>query len=119
MSYLDTYLGQLDPALSDPAVMELAINADGAIWLERSGQIHMTPSTLQPLPPRSVRDLAAQIANSTSNTFTEAAPLVSAAVRYRDLMLRCQVVGMRLPSARRGCRARQARRATGRSHWPR
>ena len=31
MSYLDTYLGQLDAALSDPAVMELAINADGSI----------------------------------------------------------------------------------------
>ena len=85
MSYLDTYLGQLDAALSDPAVMELAINADGTIWVERSGQIHMGPSELAPLPARSVRDLAAQIANSTSNTFTEAAPLVSAAVRYRDV----------------------------------
>ena len=93
MSYLDTYLGQLDAALADPAVMELAINADGAIWVERSGQIHMGPSGLASLPARSVRDLAAQIANSTANTFTEAAPLVSAAVRYRDLMLRCQVVG--------------------------
>lgn len=93
MSYLDTYLGQLDAALSDPAVMELAINADGSIWLERAGQIHMTPSGLAALPARSVRDLASQIANSTSNTFTETAPLVSAAVRYRDLMLRCQVVG--------------------------
>ena len=93
MSYLATYLGQLDAALSDPAVMELAINADGSIWLERSGQMHMSPGNLPPLPPRSVRDLAAQIANSTSNPFTEAAPLVSAAVRYRDLMLRCQVVG--------------------------
>ena len=93
MSYLDTYLGQLDAALSDPAVMELAINADGSIWLERAGQIHMTPSGLAALPARSVRDLASQIANSTSNTFTEVAPLVSAAVKYRDLMLRCQVVG--------------------------
>ena len=93
MSYLDTYLGQLDAALSDPAVMELAINADGSIWLERAGQIHMTPSGLAALPARSVRDLASQIANSTSNTFTEIAPLVSAAVKYRDLMLRCQVVG--------------------------
>ena len=84
MSYLDTYLGQLDAALSDPAVMELAINSDGSIWLERAGQIHMTPSGLAALPARSVRDLASQIANSTSNTFTETAPLVSAAVRYRD-----------------------------------
>jgi type IV secretion system protein VirB11 len=93
MSYLDTYLGQLDAALSDPAVMELAINADGTIWVERSGQIHMGPSGLAPLAARSVKDLASQIANSTSNTFTETAPLVSAAVRYRDLMLRCQVIG--------------------------
>ena len=93
MSYLDTYLGQLDPILSDPAVMEVAINADGRIWLERGGALHMTPSDLPAVPARSVRDLAAQIANSTSNTFTESAPLVSAAVRYRDLMLRCQVIG--------------------------
>ena len=89
MSYLDTYLGQLDAALSDPAVMELAINADGSIWLERAGQIHMTASSLAALPARAVRDLASQIANSTSNPFTETAPLVSAAVKYRDLMLRC------------------------------
>ena len=93
MSYLDTYLGQLDTALSDPAVMDLAINADGSIWLERTGQIHMTRSGLPVLPARSVRDLASQIANSTSNTFTDSAPLVSAAVKYHDLMLRCQVVG--------------------------
>ena len=93
MSYLDTYLGQLDAALTDPAVMELAINADGAIWVERAGQVHMGPSGIAPLPARAVRDLAAQIANSTANTFTDAAPLVSATVRYRDAMLRCQVVG--------------------------
>ena len=93
MSYLETYLGQLDAALSDPEVMELAINADGMIWVERSGQEHMQPSGLTPLPARAVRDLAAQIANSTANTFTETAPLVSAAVPYGALMLRCQVVG--------------------------
>lgn len=93
MSYLDTYLGRLDAALSDPTVIELAINADGRIWLERAGQIHMSPGDLPALPARQVRDLASQIANSTSNTFTEAAPLVSAAVEYQDLMLRCQLVG--------------------------
>lgn len=93
MSYLDTYLGQLDIALADPTVMELAINADGALWIERAGGVHMTRSDLPPLPARQVRDLAAQIANSTSNTFTESSPLVSAAVPYRELMLRCQVVG--------------------------
>jgi len=93
MSYLDSYLAVLDPLLTDPAVMEIAINADGRIWVERAGAVHMGPCELAPLSARVVRDLGAQIANSTSNTFTEALPLVSAAVRYRDLMLRCQVVG--------------------------
>ena len=55
MSYLDTYLGQLDAGLSNPAVMELAINADGSIWVERAGQIHMTASGLPALPARAVR----------------------------------------------------------------
>ncbi|SOC20377.1 ATPase, T2SS/T4P/T4SS family [Rhodobacter maris] len=93
MSYLDTYLGQLDAALAAPGVMEIAINADGEIWVERAGSTHMMKAGLPPLPAREVRDLAAQIANSTSNTFTESLPLVSAAVRYRNLMLRCQIVG--------------------------
>lgn len=116
MSYLDTYLGQLDPALSDPGVMEIAINADGEIWVERSGTMHMVKAGLPPLPPRQVRDLAAQISNSTSNTFTEALPLVSAAVRYRHLMLRCQIVGSPAVSGGTviGIRVFRARDAEGR-----
>ena len=93
MSYLDTYLQPLDPLLSDPTTIEIAINADGRIWVERQGAVHMAEAGLAPLPPRQVRDLAAQIANTTANSFTETAPLVSASVPYRAAMLRCQVVG--------------------------
>lgn len=93
MSYLATYLGRLDPVIQDPAVIEIAINADGSLWLECAGAVHMAPAPLPPLAPADVRNLAAQIANSTNNRFTEADPLVSAAVEHGGVMLRCQVIG--------------------------
>jgi type IV secretion system protein VirB11 len=93
MSYLATYLGRLDPVLLDPSVIEVAILPDGTVWVERAGDIHMTPAPKSALPREQVRDLAAQIANSTNNRFTEDSPLVSATVSYQGLALRAQIVG--------------------------
>jgi type IV secretion system protein VirB11 len=93
MSYLATYLGRLDPVLLDPSVIEVAILADGTVWVERAGDIYMTPAPKSALPREQVRDLAAQIANSTANRFTETSPLVSATVTYQSLSLRAQIVG--------------------------
>ena len=117
MSYLDTYLQALDPLLSDPATIEIAINADGRIWVERQGAVHMAEAALAPLPTGQVRDLAAQIANTTANSFTETAPLVSATVPYRAAMLRCQVLGSPAVPAGTviGIRVFRPRTAEGRS----
>ena len=93
MSYLATYLSRLDPVIKDPAVIEIAINADGSIWVENAGAVHMSPALLPGLAPADVRNLAAQIANSTNNRFTETDPIVSAAVEHDGVMLRCQVIG--------------------------
>ena len=92
MSYLATYLGRLDPVLLDPTVIEVSILPDGTVWAERTGDIHMTPAPKSALPREQVRDLAAQIANSTNNRFTETSPLVSATVTYQGLSLRAQIV---------------------------
>ena len=93
MSYLATYLSRLDLVIKDSAVIEIAINADGSIWVENAGAVHMSPAPLPPLAPADVRNLAAQIANSTNNRFTETDPIVSAAVEHAGVMLRCQVIG--------------------------
>ncbi|MCU0731785.1 MAG: Flp pilus assembly complex ATPase component TadA [Hyphomonas sp.] len=93
MSYLATYLGRLDPVLLDPTVIEVSILPDGTVWAERAGDIHMAPAPKSAFPREQVRDLAAQIANSTNNRFTETSPLVSATVTYQGLSLRAQIVG--------------------------
>ena len=93
MSYLATYLRRLDPVLLDPTVIEVAINADGAVWTETAGATHMTPAPVPALSRVEVRNLAAQIANSTANRFTETSPIVSAAVAHGGIMLRAQIVG--------------------------
>lgn len=94
MSYLRTYLGRLAPALMDPGLIEIAINADGRVWVERAGAVHMEQATgIDPLSPTEIHDLAQQIANAAHTRFTETAPLVSAAVPFEDALLRAQVAG--------------------------
>ena len=93
MSYLATYLRRLDLVISDPNVIEIAVNADGSVWIETVGAIHMAPAPLPGLSRDEVRNLAAQIANSTNSRFTETSPIVSAAVVHDGVMLRAQIIG--------------------------
>ena len=96
MSYLATYLGRLDPVLLDPSVIEVAILPDGTVWAERAGDVHMAPAPKSALPPQQVRDLAAQIANATSNRFTETSPLVSAMLTPTSPRIRYSIHGNEL-----------------------
>ncbi|REG28204.1 hypothetical protein EQ718_14080 (plasmid) [Paracoccus versutus] len=41
--YLDHYLAKLDGPLTDPATIELAINSDALIWVEKAGAASMKP----------------------------------------------------------------------------
>ena len=100
MSYLATYLRRLDAVILDPSVIEIAVNADGSIWIETAGAVHMTPAPLPGLSRDEVRNLAAQIANSTNSRFTEISPIVSAAVAHQGVMLRAQIIGP--PAAAKG-----------------
>ena len=93
MSYLATYLRRLDPVILDTAVIEIAVNADGSIWIETAGAVHMAPAPLPGLTRDDVRNLAAQIANSTNSRFTEVSPIVSATVAHHGVMLRAQIIG--------------------------
>ena len=36
-------LGPLEPLLADPSISDVLVNADGAVWVERAGSLHLSP----------------------------------------------------------------------------
>lgn len=90
--YLQHYLLPLKALIDDPATIEIAVNADGRVWVERAGSTHMAPAEGVELAPRVVTDLAAQIANAGRLSLTEDNPLVSTTVTAGEVTIRAQVV---------------------------
>lgn len=90
--YLEHKLSFLGDYFDRPNIIEVAINADGTVWLEEAGQAYMTQATEISLPSNLTKDLASQIANQTEISLTDASPLLSASVSYKDLSLRTQAV---------------------------
>ncbi|WP_299593279.1 ATPase, T2SS/T4P/T4SS family [uncultured Tateyamaria sp.] len=98
-SYLATYLDWIGEHLSSPTAIEVAINSNGEIWVENAGSANMVKSD-HSLDPQKVADLAGIIANTSKNKLTDASPIVSAAVEYKGLVLRAQIVAP--PAVARG-----------------
>ncbi|OWJ77170.1 type II secretion system protein E [Haematobacter genomosp. 1] len=91
-SFLEEYLSRLGAALQDERVVELAINPDGAVFLERLGQPHMEPAGVRLDAPVQER-LARAICAEAQAAFSDKAPIISTAVKVRGQNLRAQVVG--------------------------
>lgn len=90
--YLAAYLRPLDALLADPTVIEIALNADGRLWVERAGDTHMREDPDGKLNSDAIRNLAGQIANTANATLTEKSPVVSASIRHAGLDLRAQAM---------------------------
>ena len=82
VGHLETRLQVLRPLLGDEATIEIAINADGRVWVERAGDSHMSLAGII-LPPVEVRDLAGLIANKQRLTLTDNQPAISTTVSTR------------------------------------
>ncbi len=91
-SYLASYLDWIGDHLAAPTAIEVAVNSNGQIWVENAGSSHMTRIEDHQLDPVKVHDLAKIITNSSKNKLSVDAPIVSAAVEYRGLVLRAQIV---------------------------
>lgn len=92
LSHLSAKLEKLDPLLLDPTTIEIALNADGRIWLERVGDTEMKLCDELQLDPQMVDDLARNIANKQNLTLTQAEPKISTSLTYRNVALRCQAI---------------------------
>ena len=91
VGHLETRLGILQPLIGDEATIEIAINADGRVWVERAGDSAMSPSDVT-LSPLAVKDLAGLIANKQRLTLTDSQPAISTTVEVTGAALRCQAI---------------------------
>ena len=91
-SFLATYLGPLEAVLTDPDVVEIAINPDGQVWFEAQGSAHMQRLDGVTFTAAQSRDLATSIAGATQGQISEKKPLVSGKILYADKPIRAQVV---------------------------
>jgi type IV secretion system protein VirB11 len=100
-SFLSTYLRPLRPCLDDPRVVEVAINPDGRVWVERQGDAHMVPVEGLTFLATQAQDLAQSMAASAGVPFSEKRPVVSGKIMDGSAPLRVQVVSN--PVVEGGC----------------
>ncbi|NDV52699.1 ATPase, T2SS/T4P/T4SS family [Salipiger sp. PrR003] len=91
-SFLASYLVPLRPYLGDPHVVEVAINPDGGVWVERQGDSHMQRAEELSFPPAQAADLAKAIASEVDVPLSAKKPIVSGKITHAGAPLRAQVV---------------------------
>lgn len=90
-SYLERYLAPFENWLTDDEIIELAINPNGRVWIERRGSVAMECGG-QLVDPDDAINLGATIVGDAKAKVSEKNPLVSGKVEFRGRPLRVQVV---------------------------
>ncbi|MFC0341983.1 ATPase, T2SS/T4P/T4SS family [Paracoccus niistensis] len=91
LGHLESRLHVLRPLIEADSTIEVAINGDGRVWVERAGDSAMSLTDVT-LSPVEVKDLAGLIANKQRLTLTDALPAISTTVDYAGATLRCQAI---------------------------
>ena len=91
LGHLESKLAVLRPLIEADSTIEVAINGDGRVWVERAGDSAMSLADVT-LAPVEVKDLAGLIANKQRLTLIDALPAISTTVDYAGATLRCQAI---------------------------
>lgn len=89
--YVDVYLEPLREWLEREDVVEIAINPDGSIWIERLGSASMEMIDKR-VTAREAVDLATSLVANTNARVSREQPVVSGKIEYAGQPLRVQVV---------------------------
>lgn len=89
-SYIETGLGRLTRLLTNELV-EVAVNPDGGVWVERLGDAYMQRTDVT-LTPKEAADIALQIASEGTVRMSEKNPVGSASFELRGWLVRAQIV---------------------------
>lgn len=91
-TYLESSLAKYAGLLTDPKAVEIAINADGQIWIERAGDAGMQIAGFPALTGQDLVEFASNLAGGAGARLGEASPLVSGSVDFRGRKLRLQIL---------------------------
>jgi len=90
-NYVDSYLKPFSEWLEDKTIVELAINSDGQVWIERNGDAHMGMVEGRVIASQMSMDLAQSIVGDAGAKISKKKPLVSGKIEYKGRPLRIQV----------------------------
>jgi type IV secretion system protein VirB11 len=93
-SFLGTYLAPITPLLQREDLVEVAVNPDGKVWIERKGGSHMERATGILIDPTLSLNLGQAIASSVGAQFSEKKPAVSGKIIWSGRAVRAQVIGL-------------------------
>lgn len=89
-SYISDGLGRL-ARLVEPDLVEIAVNPDGGVWIERLGDAFMTRAAVT-LTPKEAAEIALKIASEGGVRMSEKNPVGSASFELRGWLVRAQIV---------------------------
>ncbi|MBU9699732.1 Flp pilus assembly complex ATPase component TadA [Rhodobacteraceae bacterium HSP-20] len=91
-SFLGTYLTPIAPLFLRDNLVEVAINPDGNVWIERKGATHMERMAHLTIDRVLSNNLGHAIASAVGVQFSEKKPTVSGKIVWGDIAIRAQVV---------------------------
>ena len=91
-SFLGTYLTPIAPLFLRDDLVEVAINPDGKVWIERKGATHMERVAHLSIDRALSTNLGQAIASAVGVQFSDKKPTVSGKIVWGDMAIRAQVV---------------------------
>ena len=91
-SFLGTYLTPIAPLFMRDDLVEVAINPDGKVWIERKGATHMEQVAHLSIDRVLSNNLGQAIASAVGVQFSDKKPTVSGKIVLGDMAIRAQVV---------------------------
>ena len=91
-SFLGTYLTPIAPLFMRDDLVEVAINPDGKVWIERRGATHMERVAHLSIDRVLSNNLGQAIASAVGVQFSDKKPTVSGKIVWGDMAIRAQVV---------------------------
>ena len=91
-SFLGTYLTPIAPLFLRDDLVEVAINPDGKVWIERKGATHMERVAHLSIDRVLSNNLGHAIASAVGVQFSDKKPTVSGKIVWGDMAIRAQVV---------------------------